>query len=132
VSSLRQIPRLTHTRLAGLRACVTPSQESKNFALRKLYNTMGGTSLNNRKNALRATRSVPVLLVDGYNILHVWEKTKPLMEEGELEEVRRSVHVIRSALARRRLAIVCLLFSLDMFLGRHEKFWFISWKSTAA
>jgi predicted RNA-binding protein with PIN domain len=69
-------------------AMLLSKKESKNFALRKLYNTMGGSSMNSRKNALRATRTVPVLLVDGYNILHVWEKTKILMEEGELEEAR--------------------------------------------
>ena len=47
--------------------------------------------MNARKNVLRATRAPPVLVVDGYNVLFSWERTKELMncqEEGALEEAR--------------------------------------------
>ena len=61
--------------------------ESKNFALRSLYQT-SPVGLNARKQALRATRSVPILLVDGYNVVFKWSLTADLMADGELEDAR--------------------------------------------
>ena len=64
--------------------------ESKSFGLRNLYGTHQ-VGMNARKNALRATRSPPVLIVDGYNVLFSWDRTKELMnseEDGSLEEAR--------------------------------------------
>jgi predicted RNA-binding protein with PIN domain len=58
--------------------------------LRNLYGTYQ-VGMNARKNVLRATRAPPVLVVDGYNVLFSWERTKELMncqEEGALEEAR--------------------------------------------
>lgn len=55
-------------------------QESKNFALRQLYDT--------NKARMGVTRLCPILLVDGYNVLHLWKRTDELMEKGELEEAR--------------------------------------------
>lgn len=61
-------------------------KESKNFALRNLYNTALPMYPGQKKHC-------PVLLVDGYNVLHVWPRTKDLMVTGELEEAReRLIH----------------------------------------
>lgn len=63
-------------------------KESKNFALRKLYHTDTVKQGLHRGRQQRIVRHCPVLLVDGYNVLHVWKRTKELMEQGELEEAR--------------------------------------------
>jgi len=57
-------------------------QESKNFALRSLYQSAkhqaGGTNTH-----------PPILLVDGYNVLFKWDRTKDLGSfPGELQEAR--------------------------------------------
>ena len=63
-------------------------KESKNFALRKLYHTDTVKQGLHRGRQRQIVRHCPVLLVDGYNVLHVWTRTKELIEEGELEEAR--------------------------------------------
>eukprot|EP00890_Picochlorum_soloecismus_P006235 jgi/Picsp_1/6612/NSC_03955-R1_protein len=60
---------------------ILSKQESKNFALRSLYNTALPLYPGQKKHC-------PVLLVDGYNVLHTWARTKDLMVSGELEEAR--------------------------------------------
>lgn len=62
--------------------------ESKNVALSSLYGTNPVAGMNKRRLALRATRSVPILLVDGYNCLFKWSLTTDLMADGMLEEAR--------------------------------------------
>jgi predicted RNA-binding protein with PIN domain len=51
--------------------------ESKNFALSSLYRTLDGRAA-----------APPVLLVDGYNVLHKWERAAPAMAAGELGVAR--------------------------------------------
>ena len=64
--------------------------ESKNFALSKLYKTAETTTTT--KLGLSATSvnvlPPPVLLVDGYNILHKWDRTASLMADGNLDAAR--------------------------------------------
>jgi predicted RNA-binding protein with PIN domain len=48
--------------------------ESKNFALSKLYKTAESSST--------AVLPPPVLLVDGYNVLHKWERTSSFMRDS--------------------------------------------------
>ena len=54
--------------------------ESKNFALSRLYKTAVG-----RPGVIVPP---PVLLVDGYNILHKWCRTVSMMAEGQLDIAR--------------------------------------------
>ena len=56
-------------------------KESKNFALRKLYNT-------DKTGFPGGPRHCPILLVDGYNVLYLWKRTGELMENGELDDAR--------------------------------------------
>jgi hypothetical protein len=54
-------------------------KESKHFALSSLYGS----------NTPGAAQQMPkVMLVDGYNVAHVWEVTKPMIAAGEMERAR--------------------------------------------
>lgn len=57
-------------------------KESKNIALASLYRSYD--SLRGAANP----RKPPVLLVDGYNVLHAWERTIPYMANSDLEQAR--------------------------------------------
>jgi len=71
--------------VAEAKAVELSKNESKNFALSKLYRTAELTT--SSKLGLSTASSVavlppPVLLVDGYNILHKWERTAALMKSN--------------------------------------------------
>lgn len=67
--------------------------ESKNFALSKLYKTAESTTTT--KLGLSATSvnvlPPPVLLVDGYNVLHKWDRTASLMADGNQMDAARDI-----------------------------------------
>jgi len=58
--------------------------ESKNFALSKLYKTAESTTASKRGISTThiAVLPPPVLVVDGYNVLHTWARTSTLMKNN--------------------------------------------------
>lgn len=57
-------------------------KESKNIALASLYRSYDALR------GIATAKRPPVLLVDGYNVLHAWGKTAPCMVSGDLEQAR--------------------------------------------
>lgn len=95
---------------------ILSKKESKNFALRNLYNTDAklypGQSMKRRH--------IPVLLVDGYNVLHVWRRTKELMEEGELEEAREIlIHSLEVYSKMNGVRVVVAFDAMHNTMGNH-------------
>ena len=97
-------------------AALLSKKESKNFALRKLYNTNSKMSLGSPKQM----RHCPVLLVDGYNVLHLWKRTQELMEEGELEEAREIlIHALEVYSKMNGVRVVVAFDALHGPFGNH-------------
>lgn len=95
-------------------------KESKNFALRKLYHTDTVKQGLHRGRQQRIMRHCPVLLVDGYNVLHVWKRTKELMEEGELEEAREIlVHALEVYSKMNGVRVVVAFDAMQGLFGHH-------------
>lgn len=94
---------------------ILSKKESKNFALRNLYNTNAKLYPGQSKR-----RHIPVLLVDGYNVLFVWRRTKELMEEGELEEAREAlIHSLEVYSKMNGVRVVVAFDAMHNTMGNH-------------
>lgn len=59
---------------------------------------------------MKRDRSLPLLVVDGYNIIHAWKDLKPLIAQGQLEAARDTLVALLAEYATSRQMAVSVVF----------------------